>query len=236
MIIQLLGNIIPVFFGIIAIWKWKSSKLDKTEIGKRLGVAPFSTFQLLFGIIIGAFIFTIIFIIYIYYNLLTVIQFSWPGANIFLNILMFAALAMGEEFIFRSFFINGLRIYIKSTSFILIISAIFFSLVHWFNDGSTVLSALSAFIGGFMYAYAFVKTDKLWLPIGLHFSWNFFQSFVYGFPVSGYVFEGIFKVNISGQELWTGGAYGPEGSLIGILGRFYVIFTIWSIIKMKYGK
>jgi membrane protease YdiL (CAAX protease family) len=186
---------------------------------------------MLFGIIIGAFIFTIIFIVYIYYNLLTVIQFSWPRANIFLIILMFAALAIGEEFIFRSFFINGLRIYIKSTSFILIISAIFFSLVHWFNKGSTVLSALSAFIGGFMYAYAFVKTDKLWLPIGLHFSWNFFQSFVYGFPVSGYVFEGIFKVNISGQELWTGGAYGPEGSLIGILGRFFVIFTIWFIIK-----
>jgi len=233
MIIQLLGNIIPVFFGIIAIWKWKSSKLDKAEKLKRLGVTPFSTFQLLSGIFISAFIFTIIFVIFIYFNLLTIIQFSWPQANIFLIILMFAALAIVEEIIFRSFFINGLRLYIKSTSLILVISAIFFSLVHWYNDGSTVLSAISAFIGGFIYAYAFVKTDKLWLPIGLHFSWNFFQSYVYGFPVSGYVFEGIFKVNISGQELWTGGAYGPEGGLIGIFGRFFVIFATWLIHKIK---
>ncbi len=236
MIIQLLSNIIPVIFGIIAIRKWKSAKLDKIEILKRLGLSPFSTFQLLFGIILGALIFTIVFVVFNYFNLFAIIQFSWTSGNIFTIILIFAALAIGEEIIFRSFFINGLRIWLKSTTFILIISAFFFSLVHWFNEGSTVLSALSTFLGGLMYAYAFIKTDKLWLPIGLHFSWNFFQSFVYGFPVSGFVFEGLFEVNISGQELWTGGAYGPEGGLIGIFARVFVIFAIWLIIKTKHGK
>ena len=236
MIIQLLGNVIPLIFGIIAIWKWKSSKLDYTEIRKRLGFTPFSTFQILVGIFISAFIFTIIFVVFHYFNLLTTVQFSWTRGNVFKVILTLAALAFVEEIIFRSFFINGLRLRLKSTTLILIISAIFFSLVHWFNDGSTVLSALSAFIGGLMYAYAFIKTDKLWLPLGLHFSWNFFQGFVYGFPVSGYVFEGIFEVNISGPELWTGGAYGPEGGLIGIFARVFVILAIGLMIKIKYGR
>lgn len=82
-----------------------------------------------------------------------------------------------------------------------------------------------------MYAFAFIKTEKLWLPIGLHFSWNFVQGFVYGFPVSGFVIEGLFEVNIYGQEFWTGGEYGPEGGLIGIFARFIVLFTIWMIVK-----
>lgn len=236
MIIQLLGNIIPLIFGIIAIWKWKSSKLGYTEIRKRLGFTPFSTFQILSGIFISAFIFTIIFVVFHYFNLLTTVQFSWTRGNVFKVILTLGTLAFVEEIIFRSFFINGLKLWLKSTNLILIISAIFFSLVHWFNDSSTVLSALSAFIGGLMYAYAFIKTDKLWLPLGLHFAWNFFQGFVYGFPVSGYVFEGLFEVNISGSELWTGGAYGPEGGLIGIFARVFVILAIWLLIKIKYGR
>ena len=87
-----------------------------------------------------------------------------------------------------------------------------------------------------MYAFAFIKTEKLWLPIGLHFSWNFFQGFVYGFPVSGYVFDGLFEVSILGQELWTGGEYGPEGGLIGIIARIIVLFLIWLVIKIKYDR
>jgi membrane protease YdiL (CAAX protease family) len=233
-IIRLLSNIIPIIFGIIAIKKWKSLKLNKTEIITRLGFIPFSMFQLLTGLLIGALLFTLIFFVFKYFDLLTIIQFSWTSGELFKTILLFAALAIVEELIFRSFFINGLKLFFNSTTPILIVSALFFSLVHWFNDGSTVLSALSAFMGGLMYAYAFIKTDKLWLPIGLHFSWNFFQSFVYGFPVSGFIFEGLLEVNISGQKLWTGGAYGPEGGLIGIFARVFVLFAIWLIIKIKY--
>ncbi len=82
-----------------------------------------------------------------------------------------------------------------------------------------------------MYGYAFIRTEKLWLPIGLHFSWNFFQSFVFGFPVSGYVKDGLFRITISCNEFCTGGAYGPEGGIIGIIGRILVIIIVWAIIK-----
>ena len=235
-IIRLLGNIIPVIFGIIAIKKWKSLKLNKTEIITKLGFNPFSTFQLLTGLLIGALIFTLIFFVFKYFDLLTIIQFSWTRGELFTTILLFAAFAIGEELIFRSFFINGLKFYLQSSTLIIIVTALFFSVVHCFNDGSTVLSAISAFIGGLMYAFAFIKTEKLWLPIGLHFSWNFFQGFVYGFPVSGYVFDGLFEVSIVGQELWTGGEYGPEGGLIGIIARIIVLFLIWLVIKIKYDR
>ena len=233
LLIRILGNLIPAIFGIIAIRKWKTAKLSKNEIGQKLGFIPFLKFQLLTGLLIGMVIFSLVFVTFLYFDLLTITQFSWTNGNLVTTILMLAAGAIGEEIIFRSFFINGLKLYLKSTILIILITALFFSIIHMFNDGSTLLSATSAFIGGIMYAFAFIKTEKLWLPIGLHFSWNFFQGFVYGFPVSGFVLEGLLKVNISGQEFWTGGEYGPEGGLIGIFARFVVIFTIWLIFRLN---
>lgn len=231
MIIRLIGNLIPLIFGIIAIRKWKVSSFNRLEIFKKLGFKPLLLSQIVSGLVLGAIVFTVIFIIFKQLDYLTIIQFSWTRGSIFATLLLFATSAIVEEIIFRSFFINGLKFYIKSTVIIIIISAVFFSIVHWFNDGSTVLSAVSAFLGGIMYAYAFIKSGNIWYPFGLHFSWNFFQSFVYGFPVSGFDFKGLFEINVFGKELWTGGAYGPEGGLIGILARIMVVVITWMIFR-----
>jgi len=77
-----------------------------------------------------------------------------------------------------------------------------------------------------MYGVAFLKTNKIWLPIGLHFTWNYFQGFVYGFPVSGFNKQSLYDITITGSEFWTGLDYGPEGGMIGIIARFFVIAMI----------
>lgn len=232
-IIKLLGNFLPAAFGIYALRNWKKANWSRTQIKEKMGFSPFSAYQLFIGIALGAAAFSSIFYIYKSIGLLSINDFSWTNGNLITTVLMFTAGAIGEELIFRSFFFNGLKEFTKSIPFILIISSLFFSLVHWFNEGSTVLSSFSAFMGGIMYGYAFIRTEKLWLPIGLHFSWNFFQSFVFGFPVSGFVKEGLFNTAVSGSEFWTGGSYGPEGGMIGILARIAVILLIWLLIKEK---
>lgn len=63
------------------------------------------------------------------------------------------------------------------------------------------------------FVYGYARTGQLWLPIGLHVGWNFFQRTL-GFPVSGYSFSGWLEINVPGPELWTGGAFGPEAGLI----------------------
>jgi len=78
-----------------------------------------------------------------------------------------------------------------------------------------------------MYTYAFLKTKNIWLPFGLHYAWNFFQGIVYGFPVSGNIVESFYDIDVTGATIYTGGVYGPEGGLIGILGRFIIIILIW---------
>lgn len=59
---------------------------------------------------------------------------------------------------------------------------------------------------------------ELAIPIGLHIGWNFTIGLIYGFPVSG-VDRGLslFASNQSGPAIWTGGAFGPEGGILGIL-------------------
>ena len=233
LLIIIIGNLIPVLFGIYAIRQWRLKKYSGNQIIRELGFRPFSRIQLIYGLSIGAIVFTIIFLVFIKSNFLVINNFSWTSSNLLITLLIFAILAIGEELVFRSFFINGLKQFTKSIVLILIISSLFFSIVHWFNDGSTILSSVSSFIGGLMYGYAFIRTEKLWLPIGLHFSWNFFQGFVFGFPVSGYVIVGFFETTISGSELWTGGSYGPEGGLIGIIARIFVIVSIWVLTQNR---
>jgi hypothetical protein len=73
-------------------------------------------------------------------------------------------------------------------------------------------------VGGFDLAYGYIRTRQLWLPIGLHLGWNFFEGTVYGFQVSG--MEGLPRLvlqHVAGPVIWTGGSFGPEAGLLMIL-------------------
>ena len=60
---------------------------------------------------------------------------------------------------------------------------------------------------------AYLRTRALWLPIGIHFAWNFLQSYALGFQVSGIQFSRtLLTAQVHGLEWLSGGDYGPEGS------------------------
>ncbi len=70
------------------------------------------------------------------------------------------------------------------------------------------------FLAGLFLAYAYLRTRRLWLPIGLHIGWNFFESTVLGFPVSGLSLFGLLQNSLAGPDIYTGGAFGPEAGLV----------------------
>ncbi|MBF8184970.1 hypothetical protein ITP53_04310 [Nonomuraea sp. K274] len=59
----------------------------------------------------------------------------------------------------------------------------------------------------------------LWLPIGLHFAWNFTHAGVFGVMLSGSGTppQGLLSVTLSGPAALTGGTFGPEASLLALL-------------------
>ena len=107
----------------------------------------------------------------------------------------------------------------------LAISAIIFGAAHLLNPDSSVISTICIGIVGFMLGASYIYSRSLWLPIAIHFSWNFVQSGIFGAITSGNEQAiSLFNTKISGAELITGGAFGPEGTIQAIL--FWLIVSI----------
>ncbi len=68
---------------------------------------------------------------------------------------------------------------------------------------------------GLVLGYAFYRSGDLWLPIGIHFGWNWALPLV-GVRVSGFTMglTGL-AVRWKAGPLWSGGDYGIEGGLPG---------------------
>jgi hypothetical protein len=95
-----------------------------------------------------------------------------------------------------------------------VISSAVFGILHLGNPNATWVSAAGIFFAGIYLAYGYIRTKELWLPIGLHIGWNFFEGVVFGFPVSGLEIYALLRIKVTGPVLWTGGAFGPEAGLI----------------------
>jgi uncharacterized protein len=118
-----------------------------------------------------------------------------------------------EELIYRGYILQTLISGIN-LPWAILISSVYFGLEHLSNPYSSWMAATGIFFIALLFIYAYIRTGQLWLAIGLHIGWNFFESGVFGFPVSGYDRPGLLQITVRGPELWTGGAFGPEAGLI----------------------
>lgn len=120
----------------------------------------------------------------------------------------------------------------KAAVVAILISSSIFGVLHAGNPNATLTAVLNIVLAGVMLAVPFLITGRLALSIGLHFSWNFFQGGVFGFRVSGMeIRNSIIQVQQGGPEWWTGGAFGPEAGVIGILGILLILFLSMAYLK-----
>jgi membrane protease YdiL (CAAX protease family) len=155
-----------------------------------------------------------------------------PGAHMSWDIFLFTAAAIaagstGEEILFRGFgFQSLLRIWGPHTT-IFTVGALFAAL-HGGNPNSTWLGIANTAGFGILFGYAFLRSGDLWLPIGLHFGWNFTLP-LFGVNVSGLTMRLTgFEMHWNADPLWSGGEYGPEGSILTSAVLLALALFVWK--------
>ena len=151
---------------------------------------------------------------------LTFEGFAWefdPANVVITNVLtffiLFVFVGWNEELLSRGYHLQTIA---SGTNLFwgVVLSSAIFGLLHLGNPNATWVSAAGIFFAGVFLAYGYIRTKQLWLPIGLHIGWNFFEGVGFGFPVSGLDIYALTRITVHGPELWTGGAFGPEAGLI----------------------
>ena len=195
--------------------------LDRRSIaslGLRLG--KLSLIDMFAGIAITFFMMAAIYVIEVSFGWLTFEGFAWQfesGQTVLVNTLLmlavFILVGWSEELLSRGYHLQTLASGINLFWGVMLSSAVF-GLLHLGNPNATWVSAAGIFLAGLFLAYGYITTRQLWLPIGLHIGWNFFEGVGFGFPVSGLDIYRLTRITIEGPELWTGGAFGPEAGLV----------------------
>ena len=150
---------------------------------------------------------------------------------IVVNLCFYFIVACGEEVMFRGLLF---RLIDERFSFwwAIGISSLLFGFAHIFSPGSTVWSSLAIAVeAGVFFGAAYKYAGTLWLPIGIHWAWNFTQGNVFSLAVSGGGDEeSIMNATLTGPDIITGGTFGPEASIItAILGTLLSCLFIYLV-------
>jgi membrane protease YdiL (CAAX protease family) len=119
-----------------------------------------------------------------------------------------------EELVFRGYIFQNM---IEGLGLItsIIISCIIYGIIHYLNPNATILSSAIIVGFGFLRIYGYLSTKMLWLSIGMHVGWNFFQGPIFGFAASGHKKATLLQHTLnSDKQYLTGGEFGPEGSIL----------------------
>ncbi len=154
---------------------------------------------------------------------LRITGYAWQtqrAPEVLLSVAMFAILCLlvgwNEELMSRGYHLQTIASG-TSTGWGWLISSVVFGILHVSNPNATWMAVTGIFLAGLFLGYGFVASRQLWLPIGLHTGWNFFEGVVFGFPVSGLAFYALPRTAVSGPAVWTGGDFGPEAGMVSIL-------------------
>lgn len=193
---------------------------------------------LAFGFLLGGAAMGIIFLVEYLCGWLTVTGYGWQSGQgsytwSFAGYFFFMMIVgFWEELVFRGYQIvnasEGFNLPDTSRRNAVIgavtLSSLAFALGHALNPNAGILSTLNIIVAGVMLAFPFIITGRLEWSVGLHIGWNFFQGGVFGFPVSGLPgHASILQITQQGPHAITGGAFGPEAGVAGLLAMILII-------------
>lgn len=172
--------------------------------------------QYIKGVCVGALLISVIVLMGVLFNI-----FVFDGSNSNLNKKIILLFLVGfvlqgfyEELVFRGFLM--ISIIRKNTILVAVVAnSLLFGLTHGLNNGFQVLALFNLILFGIFESIYLLKTGNIWGVSAIHSMWNFIQGDIYGFNVSGMAqSQSIFIFKISNCEIFSGGTFGLEGSLL----------------------
>lgn len=228
LIIGLLGAILSIISYIYLFKFYEKRKI--TEFSK-IGIIK----NLIIGITLGVVLQSLTILVIYLNNGYTIVSLN-PILFLIPPLTMAVRSAIFEETLFRGIIFRIIEE--KLGSYIaLLISALIFGVLHFTNPNSSLAAGIGLAIqAGLLLAAAYIYSRNLWFPISIHFAWNFTQSAIFGANVSGNtISETLITSRIEGAEWFTGGQFGPEGSIQATV--FCLIATIvLLVLSHKNGK
>ena len=182
------------------------------------------------GFLIGLVMMSIIVLILLLFGYITVeknpIQPVGVSAISSVLVILFGWIIQGatEEIVTRGWLLNVLSSK-YNIGFGLLISSTLFGLMHLTNPNVNYIAVINIILVGLFYGLYVIKTNDLWSVCGMHSAWNFAQGNIFGFEVSGLDVSvgSLIDLNLVGNNVITGGAFGPEA---GIIATFILLVSI----------
>lgn len=138
----------------------------------------------------------------------------------------FMLAAAGEELAFRGYGFQQLARALTPPG-AAVATALFFGFVHGSNPAVTELGVANTVLFGLVFGLALVWSRSWWLPFGLHLGWNLTLGFL-GARISGITMKVAWQeIVVVDHGVWSGGDYGPEGSLLTTLLAAALAAVLW---------
>jgi membrane protease YdiL (CAAX protease family) len=152
-------------------------------------------------------------------------------------LVVYLLLAAAEEIMFRGY---PLQTLMRSLPFAvaLIPSSALFASAHLYNPNVSLpaFTFVNTALAGVWLAVGYYRTRSLWLPLGLHWSWNWAMGSVLGLPVSGITSltrAPLLRAADAGPTWLTGGSYGIEGGAACTITLLVATAFVWRTRLLK---
>lgn len=226
-------DLLSFLYTIIAFFLWvrfiEKRPIRTMGFSKGNGLSEFAK-----GVLVGAIMITTILVVFFITGdaKFERIQFSLPFLVSWMLVLIGYILQTAAEEIYIRGWLVPIISYHKNAYLAILIASTMFSYFHLDNNGASWLSTLHLFIFGLFTAVYAMKRGNIWGPCGFHFAWNFIMGNVYGFHVSGYDSESsLMYFTTSNRTFITGGQFGPEGGIPGLV--VFILALLWAIFILK---